>query len=127
MLNSRPIGSLDSTLRIAPSFRPFPLGSGQRDGILARSPAPCAAGALMALRFVTVVDTAQLASLGATRGGSDGSTRKTRAGTLGSHQFQRPISRIIAGTMSARITVASTRIPVASAVGKIFTSVPGPD
>jgi hypothetical protein len=43
----------------------------------------------------------------ATRGWSaDGSTRSTRAGQLGSHQFQRPISAMIAGTTSARMIVA---------------------
>jgi hypothetical protein len=60
-------------------------------------------------------------------GGSEGSTRSSRAGHLGSHQFQRPISAITAGTISARMTVASSRIPAARPVASIFTSVSGPE
>jgi hypothetical protein len=60
--------------------------------------------------------------------GGDGDRRgERRAGQVGSHQFQRPISEITAGTISARITVASIRIPAASPVASIFTSVSGPD
>ena len=44
-------------------------------------------------------------------------TRRIRADQRGSHQFQRPISEITAGTISARMIVASMRIPAASADG----------
>jgi hypothetical protein len=37
------------------------------------------------------------------------------------------MSAITAGTISARITVASSRIPAASPVANIFRSVPGPE
>ena len=52
---------------------------------------------------------------------TEGSTRSSFAGQLGSHQFQRPISEITAGTISARITVASSRMPAPSPVANIFS------
>ena len=60
-------------------------------------------------------------------GGGDGCTPSKRAGRSGSHQFQRPNSDTTAGTSSARITVASSMIPAASAVANTFTSVSGAD
>ena len=57
----------------------------------------------------------------------DAGTLRSRAGQCGSHQFQRPISAITAGTISARITVASRRIPAPRPVANIFRSVPGPE
>ena len=50
-----------------------------------------------------------------------------RAGRCGSHQFQRPNSDTTAGTSSARITVASSRMPAARPVASTLTSVSGPD
>ena len=58
--------------------------------------------------------------------GSLGSVRSTRAAQAGSHQFQRPISTMTAGTRSARITVASKMIPAASPIPNCLMSVPGP-
>ena len=49
----------------------------------------------------------------------------TRAAGAGSHQFQRPIRRTIAGTSSARITVASNTMPAASPIPNCLMSVPG--
>ena len=60
-------------------------------------------------------------------GSGDGRTRSRRAAPGGSHQFQLPNSETTAGTSSARMTVASIRIPAASPVARIFTSVSGPD
>ena len=57
----------------------------------------------------------------------EGSTRSSRAGICGSHQFQRPNSDTTAGTSSARITVASSRMPAASPVASTLTSVSGPE
>jgi hypothetical protein len=37
------------------------------------------------------------------------------------------MSEITAGTISARITVASRRMPIASPVATIFSSEPGPE
>lgn len=51
--------------------------------------------------------------------------RGSRAGQRGNHQFQRPIRATTAGTISSRITVASSRIPAARPVAMIFTSVSG--
>ena len=50
--------------------------------------------------------------------------KSTRATGFGSHQFQSPASRTIAGTSSARITVASKRIPAASPIPNCLTSRP---
>ena len=54
-------------------------------------------------------------------------TRSRRAAPGGSHQFQLPNSETTAGTSSARMTVASIRIPAASPVARIFTTVSGPE
>src|SRR6266545_357623 len=58
--------------------------------------------------------------------GRDGSTRRIRAMPRGSHQFQRPIRRMIDGTSSARITVASKMIPAASPMPNCLMSRLGP-
>src|SRR4029079_9077421 len=63
----------------------------------------------------------------ATLRGREGSTRRRPAGQVGSHQFQRPISEITAGTIRARMIVASIRIPAARPVANIFTLVSGPE
>ena len=49
-------------------------------------------------------------------GSGDGSTNKTRASQLGSHQFHRPKLLTRAGTSKARMMVASMRMPTPSAV-----------
>ena len=59
-------------------------------------------------------------SPGSGRGGNEGSTRNRRAGSVGSHQFQRPNSETTAGTSSARITVASSRMPCREPRGEHF-------
>src|SRR4029453_274871 len=56
-----------------------------------------------------------------------GWTRSRRADHDGSHQFQRPNRETSAGTSSALITVASSRMPAARPVAITFTSVCGPD
>ena len=53
--------------------------------------------------------------------------QQPRRACRGRTQFQRPNSDTTAGTSSARITVASSRIPAASPVANIFRSVPGPE
>jgi hypothetical protein len=78
---------------------------------------------LIAMRGAGYEPAASVAALG----GSDGSTRSSLAGRSGSHQFQRPNSETTAGTSSALITVASSRIPAASPVAKTLTSVSGPE
>ena len=51
--------------------------------------------------------------------------RRIRASQTGIHQFQRPKSATIAGTMRARTTTASTRMPAPSPVARILMSVSG--
>src|SRR5262249_43508902 len=63
----------------------------------------------------------------AATGEGEGSTRSSFAGVGGSHQFQRPNRDTTAGTSSARMTVASSRIPAARPVARTLTSVFGPD
>ena len=53
-------------------------------------------------------------------------TRSTRATPSGSHQFHDPISVMIDGTSSARITVASKMIPAASPIPNCLMSTLGP-
>ncbi len=65
--------------------------------------------------------------LGRQRGAGEGATRSSRAGIVGIHQFQRPNSDTTAGTSSARITVASSRMPAARPVASTLISVSGPD
>ena len=58
---------------------------------------------------------------------SAGRAGKILASGPGSHQFHRPNSATVAGTRSARTTVASSRMPAPSAVANTLMSVFGPE
>src|ERR687887_1209084 len=57
--------------------------------------------------------------------GSCGRTSSMRASGGGNHQFQRPATRMIAGTSRPRMTVASKMIPAARPIPNCLMSVPG--
>src|SRR5262249_26351635 len=105
--------------RIAPRERAEPKPRGGNRQMLRRAHAP----KILSLRAVAHGPPASARA--ASRG--EGATRSSRAGSRGSHQFQRPNRETTAGTNSARMIVASRRIPAARPVASTLTSVSGPD